>query len=139
MRIEIDPYRWRLSGSFLAHLFKATTRQHHRAVAATIMRLVPPASVVFDVGAPCRAVYQAVREHDSGGPGQFATISATPDVRTGRGTSGARAGDRLDDAFAFLDELGYAAFELAPGEELVPVKTRHDGDFWFISREDPTA
>ena len=51
MRIEIDPYRWRLSGSFLAHLFKATTRQHHRAVAATIMRLVPPALVVFDVGA----------------------------------------------------------------------------------------
>lgn len=51
----------------------------------------------------------------------------------------ARAGDRLDDAFAFLDELGYAAFELAPGEELVPVKTRRDGDFWFIPREDPTA
>jgi len=45
----------------------------------------------------------------------------------------ARAGDRLDDAFAFLDELGYAAFELAPGEELVrsrPATTaripRHD-------------
>ena len=34
----------------------------------------------------------------------------------------ARAGDRLDDAFAFLDELGYAAFELAPGEELVRPK-----------------
>jgi hypothetical protein len=51
MRIEIDPYRWRLSGSFLARLFKATTRQHHRAVAATIMRLVPPALVVFDVRA----------------------------------------------------------------------------------------
>ena len=49
------------------------------------------------------------------------------------------AGDRLYDAFAFLDELGYAAFELAPGEELVAVKTRHDGDFWFIPRADPTA
>ena len=51
----------------------------------------------------------------------------------------ARAGDRLDDAFAFLEALGYAAFELAPGEELVPVTTRHDGDFWFIPREEPTA
>src|SRR4029077_20552205 len=39
----------------------------------------------------------------------------------------ARAGDRLDDAFAFLEELGYAAYELVPGGELVPVSTRHDG------------
>src|SRR4029077_8595826 len=30
----------------------------------------------------------------------------------------ARAGDRLDDAFVFLDELGYAAHEFAPGGEL---------------------
>jgi len=51
----------------------------------------------------------------------------------------ARADDRLDDAFAFPDELGYAAFELAPGGELIPVATRHDGDFWFIPREDPAA
>lgn len=49
----------------------------------------------------------------------------------------ARAGDRLDDIFAFLEELGYAALELAPGGELVPVTTRHDGDFWFIPREEP--
>jgi hypothetical protein len=55
---QVNPYRWRLSGSFLAHpfpflltLFKDTTQQHHRALAATIMRLVPPASVVLDVGA----------------------------------------------------------------------------------------
>ena len=56
-------------------------------------------------------------------------------------TSGhlASAGDRLDEAFAFLEELGYAAFELAPGGTLVPVTTRHDGDFWFISSEDSTA
>ena len=51
----------------------------------------------------------------------------------------ARAGDRLDDAFAFLGKLGYAAFELAPGGELVPVTTRHNGDFWFIPHEDPAA
>ena len=51
LALQVNPYRWRLSGSFLAHLYKATTQQHHRALAATIMRLVPPASVVFDVGA----------------------------------------------------------------------------------------
>src|SRR6266446_5162199 len=49
--MRIDPYRWRLSGSTLAHLFKATTQQHHRPLASTIVRLVPPAAVVFDVGA----------------------------------------------------------------------------------------
>ena len=49
----------------------------------------------------------------------------------------ARAGDRLDDAFAFLSGLGYTAFELAPGGGLVPVAAPHDGDFWFIWRDDP--
>ena len=51
----------------------------------------------------------------------------------------ARAGDRLDDAFAFLDELGYGAFELSSSGKLVPPSTRHDGDFWFIPREDTRA
>jgi hypothetical protein len=51
----------------------------------------------------------------------------------------ARAGDQLDDAFGFLKERGYAAFELALGGELVPVTTRHDGDFWFIPCEEPAA
>jgi len=45
------PYRRRLTGSFLAHLFKATAQQHHRALAATIARFVPAEAVVFDVGA----------------------------------------------------------------------------------------
>ncbi len=49
--MPLDPYRWRLSGSFAAHLFKATTQQHHRALAPTIARMVPRAAVVFDVGA----------------------------------------------------------------------------------------
>ena len=49
----------------------------------------------------------------------------------------ARAGDRLDDAFAFLAALGYAAFELTPAGELVAIAAPHDGDIWFISRDDP--
>src|SRR5262249_7055832 len=48
---QTEPYRWRLSGSAIAHLFKAATQQHHRALASTVARLVPPAAVVFDVGA----------------------------------------------------------------------------------------
>ena len=49
--MQVRPYHWRPSGSFLAHLLKATTQQHHRALAPTIARLVPPTAVVFDVGA----------------------------------------------------------------------------------------
>ena len=48
---RLSPYRWRLSGSFLGHPFEPTTHQHHRSLAAIIARLVPPAAVVFDVGA----------------------------------------------------------------------------------------
>jgi hypothetical protein len=51
----------------------------------------------------------------------------------------ARAGDRLDDAFGFLEGLGYAALEFAPAGDLIPFTTRHDGDFWCIPREDPRA
>ena len=49
--MRVEPYRWRASGSFIAHLFKATTQQHHRALAGTIARFVPKDAVVFDVGA----------------------------------------------------------------------------------------
>ena len=48
---RLEPYRWRLSGSFVAHLFKATVQQHHRDLAPTIARFVGPDSVVFDIGA----------------------------------------------------------------------------------------
>jgi FkbM family methyltransferase len=40
-----------LSGSFLAHLFKAAAKQHHRALVPALGRLIPPDAVVFDVGA----------------------------------------------------------------------------------------
>jgi FkbM family methyltransferase len=49
--LQVQPYRWRVSGSFLAHLLKATTQQHHRVLAPTIARQVPSTAVVFDVGA----------------------------------------------------------------------------------------
>jgi FkbM family methyltransferase len=46
-----EPYRWRLSGSFIAHLVKATTQQHHRDLFPLFMRFIPASGVVFDVGA----------------------------------------------------------------------------------------
>jgi FkbM family methyltransferase len=243
---RLDPYRWRLSGSFAAHLFKATTQQHHRSLASTIARLVPPAAVVFDVGAHAGQYTKLLAHAASAGrvyafePGSYArailrvvvwlhglsnvtvvpmalgaacgveTLSV-PLKRSGsygfglshlgapqerwhavaqelvamttidavaaalrldrldfikadiegwelsllRGAASslqrfrprilielsaahlARTADRLDDAFAFLKGFGYAAFELAPGGGLAPVAAAHDGDFWFISRDDP--
>ena len=246
--VPVHPYRWRLSGSVVAHLFKAATQQHHRALASTITRLVPPASVVFDVGAHAGQYTKLFARAAAEGrvyavePGSYArsilrsvvwlhglanvvvltmALGAVSGLGTltlpvkRRGSLGfglahlgapqgrwravaqelvalstidavvaalgldrvdfikadvegwevrllhggadtlrrfrprlllelasdhlARAGDRLDDAFAFLGKLGYAAFELAPGGELVPVTTRHNGDFWFIPHEDPAA
>ena len=243
---QIEPYRWRLSGSAIAHLLKATTQQHHRALASTVARLVPPAAVVFDVGAHAGQYTKLFASAAAQGqvyavePGSYARsilrtvvwlhrlgnvavlpmgLGATPGLATltmpvkGRGSLGfglahlgapgerwrkvaqelvalttldtvvaalgldrvdfikadiegwelrllhggtetlrrfrpyllleltanhlARAGDRLDDAFAFLEGLDYAALEFAPGGGLIPVATRHDGDFWFIPREDP--
>jgi FkbM family methyltransferase len=242
--LHVHPYRWQLSGSVLAHLIKATTQQHHRALATTIARLVPPASIVFDVGAHAgqytklfaraaaagriyavepgsyaRAILRAVvwlhglgnvvilpmalgavsglatlslpvKRHSSlafglahlGPPEERwhavaqevvalttldAVVSALDLNRLDfikadiegwelRFLTGgldslrrfrphlmleltadhlARAGDRVEDAFAFLEELGYAAFELGSDGELIPVTTSRDGDFWFILRE----
>jgi FkbM family methyltransferase len=244
--MQIEPYRWQLSGSAIAHLFKATTQQHHRALASTIARVVPSAAVVFDVGAHAGQYTKLFARAAAQGrvyavePGSYArsilrtvvwlhglgnvvilpmalgAVSGLDRLTLpvkGRGSLGfglahlgapgdrwhkvaeelvalttldavvaalgldrvdfikadiegwelrmlhgsadtlrrfrprllleltgdhmARAGDRLDDAFAFLDELGYAAFELASGGELVPVTACRDGDFWFIPREDP--
>lgn len=244
--MQAYPYRWRLSGSFLAHLFKATTQQHHQALLSTIERLLPSTSVVFDVGAHSGQYTKLFARVAASGrvyafePSSYArsilrmvvwlhqlgnveilpmALGATSGLDTlslpvkARGSFGfglahlgspqarwnavarelvslttldavvmalgidrldlvkvdvegwelrllyggkntlqrfrphlmielasehlARAGDRLDDAFAFLTTLGYQAFEFEPGRELVPVITPHDGDFWFISRDDP--
>jgi FkbM family methyltransferase len=244
--LQVDPYRWRLSSSFLTHLLKATTQQHHRALAATIARLVPSDGVVIDVGAHAGQYTKLFARAAPDGriyavePGSYArsilrtvvwlhglaNVVVLPvalgaasglDMLTlpvkGRTSLGfglahlgmpqnrwravaqelislttldtvvealalgrvdfikadiegwelrllhggretlqrfrprlmielvgehlARAGDRLDDAFVFLLQLGYAAFELTPDRDLVPVAAPHDGDFWFISRDDP--
>ncbi len=243
--VRTRPYRWRLSGSFVAHLFKAATQQHHRALAPTIARLVPAEAVVLDIGAHAGQFTKLFARAVPAGrvyafePGSYArsilrsvvwlhrlgNVEIVP-VALGaadglahlniplkhRGSYGfglshlgtaadrwpmvatelvalttidavaaalalnrvdfikadiegwelallrgaeetlrrfrpvllielseahlARAGDRLGDAFAFMDRLGYAAFELMPSGELNPVASPHDGDFWFISASD---
>jgi len=45
------PYRFRVNPGFLAHLFKAVFRQHHRALLLLFRMLVPQDGVVIDAGA----------------------------------------------------------------------------------------
>jgi FkbM family methyltransferase len=243
--VQVTPYRWHVSGSFLAHLLKATTQQHHRALAPTIARLVPSTAVVFDVGAHAGQYTKLFARAASHGrvyafePGSYArsilrtvvwlhglsNVAVVPIAlgsearldsltiplkRSGSfgfglshlgmpserwravaqeivalatiddamktlglerldfikadvegwelrllhgaeralerfrprlllelsGATLARAGDRLDDAFAFLTARGYRAFRFGPGAGLAPVTIPEDGDFWFIPAED---
>ncbi len=244
--MRTEPYRWRPSAAFLAHLFKAGAKQHHRALRPLIARLAPRDGVVFDIGAHAGQYTKLFARIAAEGrvyafePGSYArsilraviwlhrlrnaailpmALGAAAGVATlslpvkRRGSFGfglshlgppqdrwavvaqelvavttldavaqlldldrldfikadiegwelqmlrggaqtlrrfrpvlmiellaehlARAGDRLDDAFAFLDALGYAAFERDPAGGLIPAAGAHDGDFWFISRDDP--
>jgi FkbM family methyltransferase len=246
--VQVQPYRWRMSGSFLAHLLKASTQQHHRALAPTITRLVPPSGVVFDIGAHAGqytklfaraarrgrvyafepasyarsilrtvvwlhrlsnvAVLPVALGSESGlatltipvkasgsfgfglshlGPpsGRWRAVAAETVAVTTldravaelgvdrldfikadiegwelrllhgaertlerfrphlllelAGPALARAGDRLDEAFAFLTARGYHAFRLLAETGLAPVAAPADGDFWFIAAEDPAS
>ena len=49
--VQIEPYRWRFTPSFVAHLWKATTQQHHRLLVPLLERCVPRDGIVFDIGA----------------------------------------------------------------------------------------
>ncbi len=44
-------FRWAITPTYLAHLFKATFKQHHQSWAVTARRMIPEDGVVFDVGA----------------------------------------------------------------------------------------
>jgi FkbM family methyltransferase len=244
--VRAVPYRWQLSGSLFAHLFKAACRQHHRELWPSFARLIPPDAIVFDVGAHAgqytklfaraardgqvyafepgsyaRAILRAVvwlhRLRNVAvsplalgagvgvatltlpvkrggslafglahlGPAQerwaeirqelvgLTTIDAAVaalrldrldfikadvegwELRLLHGAEATlrrlrprllvelsgehldRAGDRLADAFALLQRLGYHAFEAAADGRLVQAGTPRDGDFWFIAGDDP--
>jgi FkbM family methyltransferase len=49
--VQIEPYRWRLSPSFIAHLWKAVTQQHHRELLPALTRCISRDGVVLDIGA----------------------------------------------------------------------------------------
>jgi FkbM family methyltransferase len=244
--VRVDPYRWRLSGSFVAHLFKATAQQHHRDLWPTIARFVPSSAVVFDVGAHSGQYTKLFARAASSGrvyafePGSYArailritvALRRLPNVTVlpmalgaacgvgtlnvplkGTGSFGfglshlgdpqarwsvvaqelvglttldavaaalglarldlvkadvegwelallrggeqtlrrfhpilvvellsqhlARAGGRVEEAFAFLSRLGYTAFDLTPQFELVPTAGPRDGEFWFFPDSSP--
>lgn len=49
--MQSEPYRWRLSPGYAAHLWKAVTQQHHRELLPLFRRYIPADGVVVDVGA----------------------------------------------------------------------------------------
>jgi FkbM family methyltransferase len=49
--MQREPYRWRLSPSWLTHLYKAVVRQHHRELVPILRPLLRSDAVIFDVGA----------------------------------------------------------------------------------------
>jgi FkbM family methyltransferase len=44
-------FRWRASPTYLAHLFKAVCKQHHKPLIPLFRRMIPEDGVVLDVGA----------------------------------------------------------------------------------------
>jgi FkbM family methyltransferase len=49
--MQVDPYRWHLTPSWLAHLYKAVTQQHHKELIPILRSVLRPDAVIFDVGA----------------------------------------------------------------------------------------
>ena len=49
--MQVDPYRWRLTLTYVAHLWKAVTQQHHLELLPLLATLVPRDAVILDVGA----------------------------------------------------------------------------------------
>ena len=246
--VRVEPYRWRLSGSFLAHLTKAAAKQHHRALIPTLAQLIPKDGVVFDIGAHAGqytklfAIAAARGRIYAFEPGSYArsilrtvvwlrglanvtvlplalgaapglTVMSLPVKRRASFAFGlahlgspidrwpavaqelvsmttidtvsrslglarldfikadvegwelrllhgaekalrrfrprllielaedhlARAGDRRVDAFGFLAQLGYNAYERSSDGVLVPVASPGDGDYWFIAADDPVT
>lgn len=49
--MRTEPYRWRLTPGYAAHLWKAVTQQHHRELLPLFRRFIPAEGIVVDVGA----------------------------------------------------------------------------------------
>ncbi len=49
--MQSEPFRWQPSATYFAHLWKAVTQQHHKALMPALARAIPPDAVILDVGA----------------------------------------------------------------------------------------
>ena len=120
--MHFEPYRWRLSGSFAAHLFKATAQQHHRDLYPLFARFVPASGVVFDVGA-----------HAGQYTKLFARAASCGNVYAFEPGSYARAILRASVALHRLDNVTVVPMALgaACGVDTLSVPVKHRGSFGF--------
>ncbi len=120
--MHIEPYRWRLSGSFAAHLFKAATQQHHRDLFPLFTRFVPASAVVFDVGA-----------HAGQYTKLFARAASSGHVYAFEPGSYARAILRAAVALRRLDNVTVVPMALgaACGVDTLSVPVKQRGSFGF--------
>lgn len=71
-------FRWHPSPTYLAHLFKAVVKQHHRADLPILRKVLPRDGVVFDVGAHAGQYAKLFARHAADGrvfsfePGSYA-------------------------------------------------------------------
>lgn len=71
-------FRWRVSPTYLAHLFKAIFKQHHKPLIPIFRRVIPEDGVVLDVGAHAGQYAKIFSRLASGGqvfafePGSYA-------------------------------------------------------------------
>ncbi len=120
--MDLEPYRWRLSGSFAAHLFKATTQQHHRDLFPLFARFVPASAVVFDVGAHAGQYTKLFARAASAGrvyafePGSYARVILRAAV----------AWHRLHNVTVVPMALGAVC-----GVDTLSVPVKHRGSFGF--------
>jgi FkbM family methyltransferase len=122
MTSQAIPYRWRPSAGFVAHLVKATTQQHHRALLPSISRFLPESGVVFDVGA-----------HAGQYAKLFARIAAAGRVYAFEPGSYARSILRAAIWLRNIDNVAILPLALgsAPGLAVLNLPVKRSGSFGF--------
>lgn len=120
--MQVDSYRWRLTPTYVAHLYKAVAQQHHLELLPLLATLVPRDAVILDVGAHA---------------GQFAKLFAllAPDGRIWSFEPGSYARSILRLAL-WLNRVGNVAvvpmgLGEAPGVATLTLPVKRPGSYGF--------